>query len=87
MRELKSNNQVLVLLSTTHNKLLAKWQGSYNVIHRMEKVTYEVDMSGSRRRRKVYHTNLLKKWYRGESEETACMVYVHKRFKIWRRVG
>ena len=33
-------------------------------------------MPGSRSRRKVYHINLLKKWYRGESEETACMVYV-----------
>ena len=61
MRELKSNDQVLVLLPKTHNKLLAKWQGSYNIIRRMEKVTSEVDMSGSRRRRKVYHTNLLKK--------------------------
>ena len=33
-------------------------------------------MPGSRSRRKVYHINLLKKWYRGESEETACMVHV-----------
>ena len=32
-------------------------------------------MPGSRRR-KVYHINLPKKWYRGESEETACMVHV-----------
>ena len=87
MRELKSNDQVLVLLPTTHNKLLAKWQGPYNVICKMGKVTYEVDMPGSRRRRKVYHTNLLQKWYKGESEEIACMVYVHKRLKIWRRVG
>ena len=53
MRELKPNDQVLVLLPTTHNKLLSKWQGPYQVIHRMGKVTYEVDMSGSRSRRKV----------------------------------
>ena len=38
----------------------------------MGKVTYEVDMPGSRGRRKTFHISLLKKWY--ESEETACMV-------------
>ena len=54
MRELKPNDPVLVLLPTTHNKLLVKWQGPYKVIHRMGKVTYEVDMPGSSSRRKVY---------------------------------
>ena len=76
MRELQPNDPVLVLLPTTHNKLLAKWQGPDKVIHRMGKVTYEVDMPGSSSRRKVYYITLLKKWYRGESEETACMVHV-----------
>ena len=57
MRELKPNDQVLVLLPTAHNKLLSKWQGPYEVIHRMGKVTYKVNMSGSRSRRKVYHIN------------------------------
>ena len=38
----------------------------------MGKVTYEVDIPGSRSRRKIFHINLLKKWYK--SEETACMV-------------
>ena len=72
MRELKPKDQVLVLLPTTYNKLLAKWQGPNTVIRRMGKVTYEVDIPGSRSRRKIFHINLLKKWY--ESEETACMV-------------
>ena len=72
MRELKPKDQVLVLLPTTHNKLLAKWQGPYTVIGRMGKVTYEVDIPASRSRRKIFHINLLKEWY--ESEETACMV-------------
>ena len=71
MRELRPNYQVVVLLPTTHNKLLAKWQALYTVIHRMRKVTYEVDMPESRSRRKIFHINLLKKWY--ELEETACM--------------
>ena len=61
MREVKPNDQLLVFLPTTNNKLLAKWQRPYKVIHRMGKVTYEIDMPGSRSRRKVYHINLLKK--------------------------
>ena len=72
MRELKPNDQVLVLLPTTHNKLLAKWQGPYEVVRRKEKVTYEVSMPGARNRKKVFHINLLKKWF--EPEETAFMV-------------
>ena len=72
MRELKPNDQVLVLLPTTHNKLLAKWQGPYKVVRRKGKVTYEVSMPGARNRKKVFHINLLKKWF--EPEETAFMV-------------
>ena len=77
MRVLKPNDQVLVLLPTTHNKLLAKWQGPYKVIRRMGKVTYKIDIPGARSRKKVYHINLLKKWYSNEAQETACMVHVH----------
>ena len=72
MRELKPNDQVLVLLPTTHNKLLAKWQGPYKVVRRKGKVTYEVSMPGARNKKKVFHINLLKKWF--EPEETAFMV-------------
>ena len=72
MRELKPNDQVLILLPTSHNKLLAKWQGPYKVLRRLGKVNYEVDMPGIRNRKKVLHINLLKKWH--ESEEIACMV-------------
>ena len=72
MRELKPNDQVLILLPTSHNKLLAKWQGPYKVLRRLGKVNYEVDMPGTRSRKKVLHINLLKKWQ--ESAEIACMV-------------
>ena len=77
MRVLKPDDPVLVLLPTTRNKLLAKWQGPYQAVHRMGKVTYEVDIHGARSRKKVYHINLLKKWYNDELEEMACMVQVH----------
>ena len=72
MRELKPNDQMLVLLLTTHNKLLAKWQGPYKVVCRIGKVAYEVSMPGARKRKKVFDINLLKKWF--EPEETAFMV-------------
>ena len=73
MRELRPKDQVLVLLLTTHNKLLAKWQGPYTVIRRMGKVTYEVDIPGSRSRRKIFHINLLKNWY-----ESYIYNYIYK---------
>ena len=60
MRKVRPKDQASVLLSTTHNKFLAKWQGSYTVIRRMGKVTYEVDMPGTRSRRNIFHINLLK---------------------------
>ena len=72
MRKLKPNDQVLILLPTSHNKLLAKWQGPYKVLRRLGKVNYEVDMPGTRSSKKVLHINLLKKWQ--ESAEIACMV-------------
>ena len=63
MRELKLNDQVLVLLPAAHNKLLAKWQGPYKVVRRKGKVTYGVIMPGARNRKKVFHINLLYCFY------------------------
>ena len=77
IRVLKPDDQVFVLMPTTQNKLLAKWQGPYKVVRRMGKVTYGVDIPEARSRKKVYCINLLKKWYNNESEDTACMVQVH----------
>ena len=35
---------MLVLLSTSSNKLLAQWQGPYCMLRKVRKVNYEVDM-------------------------------------------
>ena len=43
-RELEPGEEVLVLLPTSSNKLLAQWQGPYCVIRKMGKVNYEIDM-------------------------------------------
>ena len=43
-RQLDIGDQVLVLLPTDNNKLLAQWQGPYPIIQKMGPVDYRVDM-------------------------------------------
>ena len=43
-REFQKGDQVLALLPTSTNTLLAQWQGPYAVLRRVGKVTYQVDM-------------------------------------------
>ena len=59
-RELEPGEEVLVLLPTSSNKLLAHWQGPYCVIRKVGKVNYEIDMPNKRKRRKVFHVNVKK---------------------------
>ena len=63
MLELQPDEEVLVLLPTSTNKLLAQWQGPYRVLRKIGKVDYEIDMPGRRKRKKIFHINMLKKWY------------------------
>ena len=65
--ELEPGEEVLVLLPTSSNKLFAHWQGLYCVIRKMGKVNYEINMPNKRKRRKVFHVNMLKKWYPPEA--------------------
>ena len=62
-RELQPDEEVLVLLPTSTNKLLAQWQGPYRVLRKVGKVDYEIDMPGKKKRKKIFHVNMLKKWY------------------------
>ena len=50
-REFEPGNQVLVLLPTSTNKLLASWCGPYSVTRRVSPVNYEVEMADRRRKR------------------------------------
>lgn len=61
-REIQKDDLVLLLLPTTTNKLMAKWQGPYRIIKRMGKVNYLVEMPDRRKKKNVYHVNLLKEW-------------------------
>lgn len=51
------------MLPTVSNKLLAQWKGSYNIVRRID---YEI--LTSKRRKKIFHVNMLKKWYEATND-------------------
>ena len=57
--------KVLVLLPTDHNKLLMQWKGAFEVSSVVGLNDYKVKVKG---KEKVYHANVLKKYF--EREET-----------------
>ncbi len=60
LRNFAPGDKELVLLPTSSSKLLAKWQGPFEVTRRVGDLNYEVvrmDRSGARQ---IYHLNLLK---------------------------
>ena len=61
-RVLSPGDKVLVLLPSLANKLKLEWVGPYQVLRRLNDVNYEVETPG-RRKEKVVHINLLKKWH------------------------
>ena len=71
-RTLEEGEKVLVLLPTSSNKLLAQWQGPYTVIKKTSNVTYQIDMHNKRKRLRIFHINMLRKWH--EATESSCWV-------------
>ncbi|XP_047219374.1 uncharacterized protein LOC124867136 [Girardinichthys multiradiatus] len=61
-RVLKPGQQVLLLLPTSDNKLLAKWHGPYEVTRQVGKVTYELFMPDRVKKHQTFHVNLLKEF-------------------------
>ena len=61
-REFLPDDQVLILLPTSQNKLMAKWQGPYRVVKKIGKVNYLIDLHDRQKQMRIYHVNLLKKW-------------------------
>ena len=60
--KLRNGDQVLVLIPTRTEKLLAKWKGPYTVLRQVGKVNYELKMEGARNGKKIFHINMLKLW-------------------------
>ena len=59
-RSLQPGQKVLLLLPTSENKLLARWQRPYEVVRKMGPATYEIDLPGRRKPRQTFHVNLLR---------------------------
>lgn len=62
-REFNPGDQVLVLLPTSTNKLLAEWQGPYSITRRVGEVNYEVLMTDRRKQKRIFHINMLREWH------------------------
>ncbi|KAJ8346401.1 hypothetical protein SKAU_G00278020 [Synaphobranchus kaupii] len=62
LRQFSPGDKVLVLLPTSSTKLLAKWQGPFEVTRRVGEVDYEVERSDREGAKQIYHLNLLEAW-------------------------
>ncbi|XP_066512296.1 uncharacterized protein [Hoplias malabaricus] len=62
LREFKPGQKVLLLLPTSTNKLLAKWQGPFEVLRKQGPVTYEVLHPEKGKKSQTYHVNLMRQW-------------------------
>ena len=62
-RTFDPGDQVLILLPSSTNKLLAEWQGPYPITRRVGKVNYEVKMAGRRKQKRILHINMLREWH------------------------
>ena len=61
-RKFNPGDEVLVLLPSSCSKFLSHWQGPYKVIRKISGVNYEVDTGKTRKRKRIYHKNLLRTW-------------------------
>lgn len=75
-RIFKVNDEVLVLLPSDTNKLLMMWRGPYQVVS-VHGTDYKIDMEG---KLKVFHANLLKKYFRRETITKAAVCEVPDTF-------
>ena len=71
-REFTAGDQVLVLLPTSTSKLLAQWQGPYSVLKRVGRINYQVDMHDRRKRKRIFHVNMLRSWHAPEATGYYC---------------
>ena len=64
-RQFAVGDLVLVLLPTSNNKLLAKWQGPYQIVKKTGEVNYQIDMHDrrKRKRKRIFHVNMLRPWH------------------------
>ena len=69
VREFESGERVLIFLPESAAKLDSKWCGPYTIVRKINKVNYLVKMHDKRKAHRVFHVNMLKKWYDREQED------------------
>ncbi len=67
-RTFQPGEQVLLLLPSSYNKLLAKWQGPFQVKRKVGSVTYEIEIPSRQQPLQIFHVNMLKKWHERASQ-------------------
>lgn len=70
-------DRVLVMLPSQESKLLAKWQGPFEIRNQLGPTTYEVVIPGQDRASRVLHVNLLKKWVSRPEQRAQVMMIRH----------
>lgn len=75
-RTFQVGEQVLLLLPTSENRLLAKWQGPYQVRKKVGPVTYEIEMPSRNKPLQTFHVNMLKKWHSPSAQPEPARVEV-----------
>ena len=79
VRKFAPGDKVLVLLPTDHNKLLMQWKGPFEVSAVVGLNDYKVRVKGKER---VYHANLLKKYFEREDSGPVGAVAVEMNTNI-----
>ncbi len=73
-RQFEPGQKVLVMLPSHESKLLAKWQGPYEVKKKLGPTTYEVAASDQNRPTRTLHINLLKQWVPRPDKSTQSLM-------------
>ncbi|KAL0147249.1 hypothetical protein M9458_057442 [Cirrhinus mrigala] len=73
-KNLEVGQKVLVMLPCQESKLLAKWQGPYEVKRWLGHSTYEITMLSQDCSSKVFHVNLLKEWVPRPEKTQSLMI-------------
>lgn len=69
-RELAEGQRVLVLLPTSSNKLLMQWKGPFEVVRKVNRWNFVVNVNGVERK---YHINMLKQYFTMEDQSNGIV--------------
>ncbi|XP_062590636.1 uncharacterized protein LOC134252230 [Saccostrea cucullata] len=73
VRNMKPGEKVLVLLPSDSNKLLMQWKGPFQIVKKIGKVDYQLDVKG---KVKTYHANMLKRYVERCEPVVQCVMSV-----------